>query len=263
MGQDEITRSLILAFILLIILIAGIIIFVFEYRRRIILNEKEKIIMNEQHAQELLAAQLEIQQETMQYIGREIHDNIGQKLTLASLYAQQIDHENKYPAINERITEVSKIINESLNELRSLSRSLTSDSIAQTDLITLVKNECEKINTTGICNVKFITDITNISVSYQVKNIVLRIIQEFIQNSLKHADCSLLEIDMQQADEGIIIYAADNGKGFLETELNKKGIGLTNIRKRAEAIGGSVHLESKPDMGTNLRLLIPNSKINI
>ena len=151
MGEHEITRSLILAFILLAILIAGIILFVFQYRRRVLLNEKEKIIMNEQHAQALLAAQLEIQQETMQYIGREIHDNIGQKLTLASLYAQQIDHENKHPAINARITEVSKIINESLHELRSLSKSLTSDYIAESDLTTLIKNECDKIDATGVC----------------------------------------------------------------------------------------------------------------
>ena len=262
MGETEIARFLILGFILLAILIAGIIIFIFEFRRRVTLNEKEKAEINEQHAQELLTSQLEVQQQTMQYIGREIHDNVGQKLTLAALYAQQIDYEKRYPQINDRIVDVSTIINESLSELRSLSKSLTSDYIAQNDLITLIKTECDKVTAASICTINFSCTIDTMNVSYQEKNIIIRIIQEFIQNSLKHAECSLLEISITDSDEGILIGVADNGKGFLEKEVEGKGIGLNNIKKRAEIIDASVKIETQPGAGTNMQLLIPHKVIN-
>lgn len=82
----------------------------------------------------------------MKYIGREIHDNVGQKLTLASLYIQQLIFENNTPHINSTIDGVNDIINESLKELRQLSRSLTGDYIKCNSISELIKKECEKIN---------------------------------------------------------------------------------------------------------------------
>ena len=107
------------------------------------------MILNDQHTEhqkEILSAQIEIQNQTMQHIGREIHDNIGQKLTLASLYTQQLAYENKAPQINENIENISAIINQSLSELRALSKSLTDDSISNSTIVELLQNECKIIN---------------------------------------------------------------------------------------------------------------------
>jgi signal transduction histidine kinase len=263
MGEDEIKGFLALMTVVFTIFIAGIIIFIIQYRRRRILHEKEKQVINDQHNRELLATELEIQQQTMQYIGREIHDNVGQKLTLASLYVQQIDYEQQYPQISERIAAVGSIINESLSELRSLSKSLTNNYIEQTDLITIIQNECNKINTSGICMVNFSSTINHTNASYNVRNIVTRIIQEFIQNSLKHGFSSLIEININDIGEALMIRATDNGKGFHENETAGKGIGLINIKKRSEVIGASVNISSKPGKGTMMELLIPHTKINV
>lgn len=101
---------------------------------------------NEIHKRELLATQLEIQQATMQQIGRELHDNIGQKLTLVSLYTQQLLYENKVPEVSERIDQVSQIINQSLQDLRSLSKTLTDDKINQKEIVTLIQEEVDNTN---------------------------------------------------------------------------------------------------------------------
>jgi signal transduction histidine kinase len=92
------------------------------------------------------STQLEIQQATMQQIGRELHDNIGQKLTLVSLYVQQMLYENKAPEASERIDQVSQIINQSLQDLRSLSKTLTDDNINQKEIVTLIQEEVDNTN---------------------------------------------------------------------------------------------------------------------
>src|SRR5581483_7437859 len=100
MGETEFKIFVFLATLILLVFIGGIIIFIFQYNRKKMRHEKEKEIMNIQHTQDLLHTTLEIQQQTMQDISREIHDNIGQRLTLASIYAIQLSFENKYPEAN-------------------------------------------------------------------------------------------------------------------------------------------------------------------
>ncbi len=233
------------------------------YRKRKLEHAKEVEIMNEKFANQLLQTQLEVQQQTMQYIGREIHDNVGQQLTLAALYSQQIDHEKKYPQIEDRIVAVSKIINESLKDLRSLSKSLIDDYISQTDFIALIKNECEKVKQAGFCTLKLSSDLNTLIVSYSVKSIVVRIVQEFLQNSLKHAECSNIDVKINKLTDGINICIADNGKGFIENNVHGRGIGLINIKKRAEIIGALVSIEGKPNTGTKMQLLIPGNRLNL
>lgn len=247
---------------ILLIFLFGFLMILLIYRKRKLEHLREVEFLNEKFANQLLQTQLEVQQQTMQYIGREIHDNVGQQLTLAAIYTNQIDYEQKYPQISERIIAVSKIINNSLDELRNLSKDLTSDYIAQADLTMLIENECKKVNQSRICSAVFHCVINSINSSYPVKSISLRIVQEFIQNSLKHAACSNIEVRITKSNEDVNITVADDGKGFLEGEATGKGIGLSNMKKRAEIIGASVFIESKPGTGTKMKLLIPGDKIN-
>ena len=80
---------------------------------------------------ELLDTQVQMQQQTMTYIGREIHDSVSQKLTLASIYAQKLEFESKDGTMSDKLKMINTIINDSLAELRDLSRTLT-DSEFQT-----------------------------------------------------------------------------------------------------------------------------------
>ena len=141
MGENTILISLILFNIFFLAFIAGIIIFIREYRIKKRAHVKEIHTIDETHKRELLETQVEIQTQTMQYVGQEIHDNIGQKLTLASLYTQQLAFENKAPQVNDSIENISNIINESLSELRQLSKSLTDNAIETHTLIELIANE--------------------------------------------------------------------------------------------------------------------------
>ena len=162
------------------------------YRKRKLEHIREIDKMNEHFSRELLQTQLEVQQQTMQHIGREIHDNVGQKLTLAALYVLQLDE--KDTGIQKKIHAVSAIINESLSDLRSLSKDLTDTGYMHTDLYQLISNECTRVQATGRCTVKLQARHMSIKATQAVKNVTLRILQEFLQNSLKHADCTAIDI---------------------------------------------------------------------
>ena len=257
MGETSIIIIIIVFNITFLVFIAGIIVFIREYRIKKKAHVKEINTKNETHKRELLETQVEIQTQTMQHIGQEIHDNIWQKLTLASLYTQQLAFENKAPQINESIENISTIINESLSELRQLSKSLTDNAIETHTLSTLIANECDKINALQRCDVKF-TNTENIKIeSYQIKSILFRITQEFLQNSIKHANCKHINVSLSKHSHNITLQLKDDGKGFNTDTIKPTGIGLKNMQKRTALIGGQFNLYSKPNQGTTLTIDIP------
>lgn len=246
------TMTLLMVFLITILAVMII------YRRRKLQHLAEIDNINKRFHEELLQAQMEVQQETMQYIGREIHDNIGQKLTLAALYAQQLDSANAM--IQEKVDSIAAIINESLADLRSLSKSLTTTNYLQTDLESLIKNECRKVDAAGSCKMTFHSNCAQLNTSEAVKSFLIRIIQEFIQNSLKHANCTEIGIRLHREEAALEIDVEDNGKGFdLDaSEVERTGIGISNMEKRAAMIHASLTLKSIPGQGTKMRLSIPS-----
>lgn len=260
MQQTETIIFIIIANILLLVFVVGIILFILQYKKKKVEHEKEKSMIAENHTQELLTTQLEMQTQTMQHIGREIHDNVGQKLTLASLYTQQLAYENKAPHINDKIENISNIINDSLAELRQLSKTLTDDTINNSSIIELLQNECEKINHLKKCNVHFRTSQQKIVCTYLVKSILLRIVQEFFQNSIKHAACKNIQVSITSNKDFIELILKDDGKGFDTNNTSGNGIGLANMKKRAELIGGIFLMESNEKGGTTLSIKIPEQK---
>ncbi|MEO8415162.1 MAG: ATP-binding protein [Ginsengibacter sp.] len=262
MGKAEITIFLILSSVILLIFIAGIIIFVFQYRKRRINYEREKDEIEKQHKLDLLHTQLQIQQQTMQFIGQEIHDSVAQQLTLASIYTQRMEFDsNRQSGVTDKLAAISKIISDSLLELRQLSKSLTDNKMQNAGLPELVKMECERVNATGICSAGFETnDLPSINIT--VKSSLFRIIQEFIQNSIKHSGCRQITICLHASDRAFCVTIEDDGKGFDMNMAPAEGIGLSNIRRRVKMLKGDYILKTGIDKGVKMRITIPLDQIN-
>jgi signal transduction histidine kinase len=260
MGTTEMILFIVLVSAIVIILITGIVVFVFRYRKRKIIYTREKEETEKQHKLALLNNQLQIQQQTMQFIGSEIHDSVTQKLTLASIYSQRLEFENQYPPITEKLNSISNIINDSLSELRDLSKTLTDNRVQDTTLPGLLQTECDRVNDTNICKAVLHSDFDR-EMSVTVKSFLFRVMQEFIQNSLKHAACNLIEICLKDSKTGLEIIASDNGKGFDTENTHSNGIGLTNMKRRVALIGGRFSLQSEPGKGICLQLFIDNKNL--
>lgn len=257
MDKTELLITVILFNFFFLGFIIAIMIYIRKYKQRKKEYLSEIQIKNEIHQKELLATQLEIQQSTMKQIGRELHDNIGQKLTLVSLYTQQLLHENKVPDVTDRIEQVSEIINHSIDELRSLSKTLTDNKISRVRIVDLIQDEVNVANSVKKCTVSFDHNFKDSDLNFEHKSVVLRIIQEFIQNSMKHSECKNIFIDLKSGEATLWeLRLKDDGKGFDPHELKSNGIGLTNMKNRAKIIGAGFTLTSEKNVGTSLKIVL-------
>lgn len=255
MGKTELYLTVILFNIFFVLFLVAVMIYIRKYKQRKIEHINEIKLKNEIHQKELLATQLEIQQATMQQIGRELHDNIGQKLTLASLYTQQLLYENKVTTECERIEQVSQIINQSLQDLRSLSKTLTDDNINQKDIITLIQEEVHTASVIKKCKIHFEHNFKCLDLDFVHKNVLLRITQEFIQNSIKHSQCKNIFIRLNTTEENLWeLKINDDGIGFDIDKILSNGIGLTNMKNRTAIIGAEFNLESNENAGTLIEI---------
>ncbi len=253
MGERELITFIFLVNIILIIFIIGVVWFVFQYRKRKIEHEKELLRINEKHIKELLSSQLEVQKQTMIDIGKEIHDNLGQKLTLASIYLQQIPYRQSEKDLATQTFEVNELLNEILKDLRQLSQSLVNPEFYESDFLTLLRKEVERVNNMTDVEVILITSESDLNLNSVQRNALFRIIQEFMQNSLKHSRCRSIRLSVTRVGKKINITAEDDGRGF-EQENNLPGIGLTNMKRRALELGAGFTLESEAGKGTRIIL---------
>jgi signal transduction histidine kinase len=239
-------------------LMVAIISFLFHYRKKKVQQLREKEQLTKKHLQELLSKQLEMKQQTMEFIGSEIHDSVGQKLTLASLYTQQLCQRNNNAETGAQLQAISVILNESLAELRSLSKNLIDENRQNFSLEMFLQQECERINASGLCNAYLSVSSNGHELQPQQKYVLLRIVQEFVQNSLKYSQCQNIRLSTLSTSHVFNLRAVDDGVGFdmRLTENSRKGIGLSNIRKRAESIGAVLNLSSTIGTGTMLELQV-------
>ncbi len=254
MQQTEIYLTLILTTAIVIIFVIGIFYFIILYKKRKEQHNTEQTNLIMQHQQQLQEATLQMQQLTMQDIGREIHDGVGQRLTLASIYSKQPANKTLPENSKEKISEISSILSESLSQLRARSKELTNEVDYATSLDTVLSLEIEKLKNLQVCEVKSSIQ-SNIWLPHKTTMFIIRIVQEFFQNSLKYAECSTLNIHLSQMEDTIYLHLSDDGIGF-DIQSETEGIGLKNMIKRAALIQAKADITSVINQGTQLKLYL-------
>ena len=203
----------------------------------------------------LLKSQVQIQEQTFQNISREIHDNIGQKLTLAKLQINTINA-NEVVDLNDTLMVISNLITDALNDLRDISRSLSSEVILNNGLIKALENEINQLN--KLFNYNFKMKLTGevLYMSAETELTVFRIIQEALTNSIKHAEATSVFLDLHFINNELLISIEDNGKGF-EISVIKDLNGLNNLKSRTQSLNGQIEINSEPLIGTTIKIKIP------
>ncbi|WP_153800041.1 sensor histidine kinase [Foetidibacter luteolus] len=232
--------------------------FIVQLHRRRILHQKEMFDLRTQYEQTILKAQLEIQEQTFRNISQEIHDNIGQVLSLAKLNLNTI----QYEAAAEKVAITEELLGKAIGDLRDLSKSLNTEKITDIGLAAAIKHELNLIEKAASMQTSFTCNCAELYLSPEQTIVVFRMIQESFNNILKHAKATQINIDIDADVSNTKIKIADNGCGFDTQKLNslETGIGLKSIKQRAELIGGSVNLLSQPGQGTTVQIHIHNNK---
>ena len=254
MGKAQLIIFIIAATISTLSLLSGVVYFVWMYKKRQLETDKEFIRLQEQFAAGLMENTIATQQETMQYIGREIHDNVGQKLTLASLYVQQQLMQES--ANTERLSDIGKFIDESLRDLRLLSKALNHHTHTAANFASVLSATCEAVNKIGKCKVEYEFEDLGLVIADTHRQVLLRVLQEFLQNSVRHAQCSIIYVTCKYSNNQVQLLLQDNGIGFSMTATPKGGSGLLNIQARVASIGGTATFSSKHGDGTSLLVTV-------
>ncbi len=258
--DTDIVYISILATIVFLALAVFIISFFFIFQRRQLQNRQEKAALHAQYQQEILQSQLEIQNQTLQHISGELHDNIGQLLSVARLQLNMLeDEETATPA---QIREVNDVIDKTIHELRALSKSLDGDFVKDFGLMESLSHELQRIRATSKYQTEIITEGEPYRLEGQKEIVLFRVVQEILNNTLKHAAAKHITVTLHYEPTQFTLTVQDDGKGFdigkvKSREMTESGAGLRNIKRRTELIGGNCHLESTLGIGTKIRLQLP------
>jgi signal transduction histidine kinase len=234
----------------LLVVVAGFALFrIYLKRKNTLLQEKEQ--MNVQFRQTLLHSKLAIQEETFNYIGKEIHDNIGQVLSLVRISLNTITANPD----EQKIFLMDELMGKAITDLRNLSHSLDTDLIRNTGWIKASERILLAIQKTSKCKVEFSAEENLPTLGDEKPIILFRMIQEILNNIIKHAGAKEIKFQATRSDNQILINIEDNGKGFDRTTVSA-GAGLQNLESRAKVIDANLFIHTLPGSGTRVTISV-------
>lgn len=232
--------------LVLLITIALIILFtVFQKKKNALVEEQKK--SHEKFEKIITETQIEIREETLRNISWELHDNIGQLLTLAKIQLQSANGDN--------FDEITETITKGLTEVRALSKLINPEAIKKIKLIEAVQLEVDRFNRMNFINSTLKVSGEELEINKKSSIIIFRILQEFFSNTIKHSKATNLDVEMVFEAHQLKVVAKDDGVGFTLNENSTKGIGLENIKNRAKLIGAIAIFASEESKGTRLKII--------
>jgi len=259
MQEQEVFIAIISSILLFVLSTIIIVLFIFRYKKRKE-QHKETLLQNERKFQaELVKAEMEIQEQTRKNVASDLHDNIGQLLSLTNVTIGSINIEDKEKTI-QKINDVHQLVTKSIKELRQLSKIIHGEQLIQEGLVATIEQEIIWLERNGFYTVEFLTEISNLELNNPDKDLFLyRMLQESLNNAIKHSGADKFVIKLAYHADILELSLYDNGTGFNVPELmgQKKGLGLLNMNKRVNLLNGMMTINSEINMGTTIKFTIP------
>lgn len=208
--------------------------------------------------EQMMQSQIEIQEQTLKNVSQEIHDNVGQVLSLVKLnlatFNTMNDSKNQL-----KIDETRKLLTKAISDLRDLARSMHGEKISEIGLQVAVDNELKFIQNTGLFTTSLMVTGTPRPLPPQAQTVIFRIVQEALHNDVKHSKAKNIDVRFDYGDRELTLTIKDDGVGF-DADLLKAadtGIGLKNMKNRASLVGAEFFIHSKINSGTTIGIRVP------
>lgn len=248
MSDSALTLTIIVVTLTIALFIGLVVLLIILNQQRRTKHRAELAEVKLNHDREVMDAEREAQRQTLQEVGRELHDNLGQLLTVVQmgLYAELEEGKQK------RVQEAVNTLEVSIEEVRRMGRSLNSDMWEQRGITEAITAEAERIERMGLAKVHLLVQGEPPDLSPDAKTILFRVFQEIVNNALKHAGADSIEVSLTDGATPALTIT-DNGRGF-DQDTAKTGSGTVNIRRRCEMIGFVAELHTAPGQGTTWRI---------
>jgi signal transduction histidine kinase len=220
-------------------------------------NQLQETLIQEQNKS--TRAIIEAEENERQRIASDLHDGVGQYMTAAKMNLESLTDKLNFKNETDALTYKNAIglVADSVGEVRSISHNMMPNALLKNGLGIAVRSFLDSINQQKL-KVQLFTDGLNTPIDSNTEIFLYRIIQECVNNVLKHADASELNISILIDHQELDVTIEDNGKGFDITNLSEKaGIGISNMQKRIQFLKGDIHWDSIPGRGTTVVMNVP------
>ncbi|RYG53064.1 MAG: hypothetical protein EOO01_05355 [Chitinophagaceae bacterium] len=236
-------------FVLLLIIAIFFLFRIYLKRKNSLLLDKQKMAV--QFEQTLLQSKLEIQEQTFADISREIHDNIGQVLSLARINLNTLNE----PLDHGKLNLVDELMEKAITDLRSLSHSLDADLIRKKGWVEPTQKLLRDLEKSGKYTARLSVADNLPPLGSDRPIILFRMIQEIINNIIKHASANEIMLEVIRENDRLQILIKDNGKGFSKEKVIA-GAGLRNLENRSRMIAANLQVNSEPGKGTSITISV-------
>jgi two-component system NarL family sensor kinase len=210
------------------------------------------------HRNDILRARMEVQEKSMSLISEEIHDNVGQLLVLAVSYQKSALRSLSSGPAFDFLKLSSELLAKVTAQIRSIGHSLNSYMLVEMGLFRAIAREVESMESLGMRS-SFESLGTQVTLTKEQDLLIFRIVQECLQNIMKHSQATECSIKLDYSRPGFLkMVVADNGKGFNPEKIDRgANLGLLSIRNRATLLKADMHLTTGANKGCVFELIIP------
>ena len=260
--NQEIYFVILIGTLLAFLLVGFILGMIFFYQKRRQKQERDLIRLRKEYEEEVLRSQLEIQETTMKTIAQELHDNIGQSLSVIKLWMSMAPIEKDHAAY-EGVQSSKEMLYKVIRDMADLTKSLHTDRISDIGLYESVRFDLASIRRAGSLEIDFQTEGEEFHFPDQKSIFIFRMYQEMMNNIIKHSQAIHVKVSIvYTGNDTFVLTIADDGVGF---DLQKKnpsrsgsgGLGLKNMENRAKMIGADLSIQTEPGKGTAITVTVP------
>lgn len=246
----------------LLVLSIGLIGFVFMYQRRMLQHQENLRKLQEAKQRQILDATVQAQEEERRRVARDLHDDVGAMLALVKLNVHQLS-----AALEDKSTGVGvkKMLDEVIGSVRRISQDLMPVVLEKMGLPQALEAMKRSVPASSGIVLEFACNDKNRRLDPKIELFLYRVVQELLNNTLKHAEASVIKVELLFEDGKLLLEYSDNGKGFdyqgklKEQESGSLGLGLMNLQGRVALINGTFNFESSPNNGTKAFISVPVS----
>ncbi|MDE3125713.1 MAG: hypothetical protein KGK14_09385 [Bacteroidota bacterium] len=237
-----------------------IVVQVINYARKKRQYEAEKNKMNQLFEQQLVQTKLEVQEQTLQNFSADLHDNIGQLLSLTNVTLASINVNDTIKTA-AKIQSAQELIKRAIKEIRVLSKIYQGENLLDNGIVDAIAQEVQWFQRNDYFKVEFKNNLPpNFNLLQPYANLfVYRLVQECLSNIIRHADATEIFIFLGIKNGCFILEISDNGKGFSynESQFQSTGMGIYNMKQRIALLKGTMNIITREGKGTCLIFNIP------
>jgi two-component system NarL family sensor kinase len=232
----------------------------YSYYRRYRLRQEARMQAAILRQQELATrAVLEAEEGERQRIAKDLHDGVGQMMSAAKMNLSAFEHRAGFQREEDRLAfeKIISLVDESCREVRSVSHNMMPNALLKNSLAAAVREFIDKLDHRSL-QVHLYTEGLDERLDSNTEAVLYRVIQECVNNVIKHSGADTLDITLIKDDKEITVSIEDNGQGFDRSLAGRgEGLGLKNIRTRVDYLKGSVDFDTAPGRGTVVAIHVP------